>query len=148
MRQVPIARLDIMTEVRAFNGETPMTEELPGLLIVLVVMIVAYSSIRIAQEDERFAVFILGRFAGFDGPGLILRPAGISRLHRLKIGDTGMLESVEFAVFGGCAVPVSNTGALDVGRPVRITGFNDDGPVLTAAAERPMALCPKCGHKF
>jgi regulator of protease activity HflC (stomatin/prohibitin superfamily) len=40
------------------------------LVLAVVVLIVLTSSLKIAGESERFAVFILGRFQAFKGPGL------------------------------------------------------------------------------
>jgi len=48
-----------------------MTGAIIGIIIfVIVVLILAFASIRIAQEYERGVVFRLGRFTGVRGPGL------------------------------------------------------------------------------
>ena len=70
------------------------------LVVVVLITAVLYSSIKIAQENERFAVFIIGRFAGFKGPGIVLNTSA-SKLVRLKVGDFGTLTSHEFASFWG-----------------------------------------------
>jgi len=57
------------------------------LLLVVVLLVLIYRSLAIAAEDERFALFVLGRFAGFRGPGLIFK-SEMSKLHRLKVGGT------------------------------------------------------------
>ncbi len=124
------------------------TDLLLAIVLILVLAVILLNSVKIAREDERFAVFVLGRFAGFKGPGLILRPSPVATAHRLKVGDVGVLTSREFARFGDADVPVKNTDSLEVGRPVRIDAFLDDGPRLVASAVRPSAVCPKCGHQF
>jgi hypothetical protein len=99
----------------------------------VVVIVILYSSIRIAQEDERFAVFTLGRFAGFKGPGLFLAAFAINKFHRLKIGDVGVLTGSAFAKFGDADIPVSISADIHVGQAVRIDRFNGAEPVIATA---------------
>ena len=57
---------------------------LAGLL--LLVLILAYSSIRIAREYERGVVFRLGRLISPKGPGLfVILPFGIDRLIKIDL---------------------------------------------------------------
>ncbi|MDH3614535.1 MAG: hypothetical protein OEU90_07160 [Gammaproteobacteria bacterium] len=116
-------------------------------LIAAILLVVVYNSIKIAQEDERFATFVLGRFAGYKGPGLILTATPM-RVHRLKVGDLGVLTSPEFAEFGKVSVPVRNTGQLNVGDSIRIAGFEENWPLLVSSSVRPTQHCPQCGHQF
>lgn len=122
-----------------------------GNVIVLVLLIVAiivfYTSIAIAQESERFAVFMMGRFVRYAGPGLVLKTAGI-RLVRLRVGDIGSVASHEFARFGDADIPVGNLASFDVGDPVKIDGFDEAEPRLVKSALRPKTRCPECGHEF
>ncbi len=48
-------------------------------LVIGVLVVYLALSIRIANENERFAVFVLGRFAGYKGPGLVLKMPGGTR---------------------------------------------------------------------
>jgi len=116
-------------------------------LIAAILIVVLYSSIKIAQEDERFATFMLGRFAGYKGPGLVINATPM-KVHRLKVGDLGVLTSPEFAEFGKVSVPVRNTGKLNVGDSVRITGFEENWPLLVSSSVRPTQHCAQCGHQF
>lgn len=118
------------------------------LILTIVVIIVLASSLKIAGEGERFAVFILGRFQAFKGPGLILIAPFTQKVYRLRVGDIGLLKSSEFACFGDVDIPVSNADSLRQGQAVRIDGFDGVEPRIVASSTAPKSLCPNCGHKF
>ena len=115
--------------------------------LVAIVTAIAYSSTKIAQENERFAVFVTGYFAGFKGPGLVFKTAA-HKLVRLKIGDIGTLISYEFARFGEDDIPVAKTEKLRVGDPVRIERFDDSGLYVVKSSVPAKTRCPECGHEF
>ena len=55
-------------------------------VIVLLALIVAFSSLRIAYEYERGVVFRLGRIIPLKGPGLLfIIPFGIDRLVKMDL---------------------------------------------------------------
>jgi regulator of protease activity HflC (stomatin/prohibitin superfamily) len=81
------------------------------LILLLVVVIVLYQSIAIAAENERFAMFFLGRFQAFKGPGLILK-TNLQKAVRLAVGDIGEVTSSEFVRFGGVDIPVARQARL------------------------------------
>ena len=89
-----------------------MTDLLFPVVLSIVVIVVLYNSIRIAGESERFAVFILGRFQAFKGPGLVLITPYTQQVHPPKVGDIGVLSSSEFARFGAVDRPVTNVESL------------------------------------
>lgn len=129
-----------------------MTEFLaPGNLIVVLLLVLAiavfYSSIAIAKENERFAVFMLGRFVRFAGPGLVLKTLA-TQTKRLEVGDIGTVTSREFVRFGDVDIPIADLASFDVGDPVRIDGFDGTEPRLVKSALRPKTKCPACGHEF
>ena len=128
-------------------GEFLTSSNAVFLIVMIVAIFVLYSSIAIAQENERFAVFMLGRFVHYKGPGLVLK-SGTQRLVRLKVGDIGTLTSREFARFGEDDIPITNVDTMDVGDPVRIDGFDGTEPRLVKSSLRPKTLCPNCGHEF
>jgi regulator of protease activity HflC (stomatin/prohibitin superfamily) len=55
-------------------------------VIVLIVLVIAFSTIRIAREYERGVVFRLGRLINLKGPGLFLiLPFGVDRLTKIDL---------------------------------------------------------------
>ena len=63
-----------------------MTELLSALMIVVVLLaVLAGSSVRVLREYERAVVFRLGRLTGQRGPGLILLIPGIDRMVRVSL---------------------------------------------------------------
>src|SRR5437867_10857829 len=53
--------------------------------IVLVLVIVALSTIRVVQQYERGVIFVLGRLVGARGPGLFWVPPFISRMVKVDL---------------------------------------------------------------
>ncbi|MBI2362505.1 MAG: slipin family protein [Elusimicrobia bacterium] len=53
--------------------------------IIIVIVVLALSSIKILQEYERGVVFTLGRYAGTKGPGLIIVIPGIQKLVTISL---------------------------------------------------------------
>ncbi len=54
-------------------------------IIVLLLVIVAFSAIRVVQQYERGVIFVLGRLTGAKGPGLFLIPPFISRMIKVDL---------------------------------------------------------------
>jgi len=118
------------------------------LALFVVVTVILMNAIKIANENERFAVFILGRFQAFKGPGLILITPYTQQVQRLKVGDIGVLTGPEFARFDTVDIPVSNVASLRQGQAVRIDGFDGVEPRLVASSVPGKTICPNCGHNF
>lgn len=124
------------------------------LLIAVVIAIYLVPVIKVASEDERFAVTLLGRYQGLRGPGLALNVAApVAVWTRLQIGQRGELNSNGFASFGARSVPVRLDGLLEPGGFVQITNFETSGPearvvVVPHGDQRRMLLCEKCGHEM
>lgn len=120
------------------------------IALVAVMAIILMSSIRIARDSERFAVFILGRFAGFKGPGLLLRiPGQVAIWHRIKLGDRGELLNGGLARFGSFDLPVQSVAPARPGTFVRVTSFAPSSVVVEPSEDQVRSLrCPKCGHHF
>lgn len=125
-----------------------MPESFFVLALSIFVIVGLYNSIRIAGESERFAVFTLGRFKAFKGPGLVVVIPSVERVHRLKIGDIGVLTSSEFARFSEVDIPVTDVGSLRQGQTIRIDGFDGGGPRVVASSVPAKSICPNCGHNF
>src|ERR1700680_3723119 len=56
----------------------------PGVLVFLLVVL-AFSTIRVVQQYERGVIFVLGRLIGAKGPGLFLVPPLISRMRKVDL---------------------------------------------------------------
>ena len=116
--------------------------------LFLVLIFFLSRSIHIAQEGERFAKFLLGRFVGYFGPGLVFSSSSLFKLCRLRVGLVGRLVSPDLAEFEGLQIPVKNVDGIRIGSPVRIEGFSEDGPMLVPSESQPKTVCPNCHHQF
>jgi len=115
---------------------------------IFLIIVVAYllSAIRITQENERFAVYSLGRFAGFKGPGLVLKiPGGSSEFVRIPLGAEGEVQSNEVVLVGSHAMPFTSESSVRAGTKVRVTGFSN--AAVKVEAQQKFVVCEKCGHK-
>jgi regulator of protease activity HflC (stomatin/prohibitin superfamily) len=70
-----------------------MTNSLLPLVFVVVVIVILYNSIRIAGESERFAVFVLGRFQPYKGPGLVIITPYTQQVHQKRCARTAVTAS-------------------------------------------------------
>ena len=118
------------------------------LMLSIFVIVVLARSIKIASESERFAVFVLGRFQAFKGPGLVLITPNIQKVHRLKVGDVGSIAGSDFARFDDVDIPVDSAASFKQGQAVRIDGFDGVKPRLIASSVPAKTMCPSCGHQF
>lgn len=116
-------------------------------ILVALVVVLAYQSFKIANENERFAVFLLGRFSEFKGPGLVFKTNAM-KLVRLRVGDLGVVTASDFVRFGESDVPVPQASEFRPGDTVRILSFGDAGPCLTRSDQATIRRCPNCGHEF
>ena len=125
-----------------------MTSLVVSVAWMAIAVIVLIKSIEIAGESERFAVFSLGRFHAFAGPGLVLIIPFTQQAHRLKVGDIGVVTGSKFARFGAFDIPISNAGSWQPNQSVRIDGFDGVEPRLVASSLPDTTVCPSCGHSF
>jgi hypothetical protein len=117
-----------------------------GALIVLAVAGVYVAlSIRIAGENERFALFMVGRFAGLKGPGLVLKVPGASDLIRIAVGAEGEVQSNELVSIGARSIPYVAGGSVRSGAKVRVSGF--ETARVKVEPVQTFVVCEKCGHK-
>ena len=117
-----------------------------ALAVIGIAVVYLAFAFRIARENERFAVFILGRFAGFKGPGLVLKmPGGSSKFARVALGAEGEIQSNELASFKGSVMPYKASTPVRAGSKVRVTGF--DKTAVQVEAVQQYVVCEKCGHK-
>jgi len=117
-----------------------------GALILLAVAVIYVAlSIRIAGENERFAVFMVGRFAGLKGPGLVLKVLGASDLVRISLGAEGEVQSNELVSIDSRSIPYVANGSVRSGAKVRVSGF--EPARLKVEPLQKFLVCEKCGHK-
>lgn len=123
-----------------------------GLMLALAILVfVAVSGIRIAQESERFAVSVLGRFVGLKGPGLLLKwPDTASRWVRLRLAQNGEFVGGGLVQFGEVAVPVRLQSPVDPGDVVQIISFrgNDIWVARPPRTDSQVVRCEQCGHEM
>jgi hypothetical protein len=116
-------------------------------ILIALAIVLAYQSFTIAHENERFAVFLMGRFYRFKGPGLVFKTNAM-KLVCLRVGDLGVVTGPEFVRFSESDVPVAQASEFRVGDTVRIVSFGDAGPFLSRSDEATIQRCPNCGHEF
>jgi len=116
--------------------------------IILFAILAVYlaMALRIANEHERFAVFALGRFVGFKGPGLVLRfPGSAYDFHRVALGAEGEVQSNELVLIANRTVPFTAKKPVRSGSKVRVCGFNDARVEIEPLQQ--VVVCEQCGHK-
>lgn len=118
-------------------------------LLVVAVVIVTWG-LRIASEGERFAAFVLGRYIGLKGPGLLWKmPGQTGQWVRLRLGERGEMLGPDVARFGEHDVPVNTESPVRLGAFIRIAGFGKDSVrVELDTNQMQIHRCPKCGHEF
>jgi regulator of protease activity HflC (stomatin/prohibitin superfamily) len=116
-------------------------------LFMLLAALITASSIRIVGENQRFAVYRLGRYLGLKGPGLVWKIPNIDKFVRLAIGDRGELVGTDSGTFQNIQVPVTPEGTIQVGSLVKITRFDKESiRVCLDSDQRRTIVCAKCGH--
>ena len=119
-----------------------------GVALVLVVWFLA-NKMRILGTHERFAVFRMGEFERFIGPGLLFRYGGhATEWVRIGAGDRGLLVHGGLAKFGDRHIPSTLQGDGRPGAAVRVVEFTTDAAVVALDADQtPSYVCEKCGHE-
>lgn len=124
-------------------------EFIPGLFItmLLVLAFLLAGGLKMASEHERFAVFRLGRFIGFRGPGLCFRPWHTEKWVRIKPGDRGELMDSALAKINDADLPVQVDGKASIGQVIRVKDFQGDQLWVTPDSfQGRTVVCQKCGH--
>jgi len=120
--------------------------EYGALILIAILAVYLAMAFRIANENERFAVFALGRFVGLKGPGLVLRfPGSGYDFHRVALGAEGEVQSNELVLIASRAVPFTSKKAVRSGARVRVCGF--DSARVEVEPLQQVVVCEKCGHK-
>ena len=56
-----------------------------GIIVLLLVLFLVFSTLRVLNEYERGVMFTLGRFTGIKGPGIIMVIPGIQRIQKVDL---------------------------------------------------------------
>jgi hypothetical protein len=95
------------------------------VFVVLVMLFLAFS-MRVVAEQQRIALFRLGRFMGLKGPGLVMVVPYMDRACKITIGDQGELISGGTGKFGEFQVPVMFNTSISTGSSIEVVGFAKD----------------------
>lgn len=117
------------------------------VLIILAVYFIA--AIKILRDQERFAVFLLGKFQKFKGPGLVVNwPSMEIKRIKVSVGNRGEVLTSGWVRIGNRDLPIKPDNSIQVGNFVRITGFSEDKLIVAYDnnQERSM-ICENCGHE-
>jgi hypothetical protein len=128
-----------------------MSDSTITLIALLVLAIIAVTlGLRIVSDGERFAVYVLGRFSGLKGPGLLWKmPGQTAQWVRLRLGERGEMLGPDMARFGEHDVPVSLESPVRLGSFIRVAGFGKESVRVELDTDQTRThRCPKCGHEF
>jgi len=119
------------------------------IVIIIIITITLFSILKIAREQERFAVMKLGKFIELKGPGLLFKLfGGNTEWIRLRLGERGELVSPEFGRFQDKDIPVTVDSGTQIGSMIKIIGFDGNKVVAHLDTEqRRKIICEKCGHE-
>lgn len=123
--------------------------ELPLMIVAAITAVVLLTAIKIVPEHERFAVYLLGRFVGFRGPGLVVKMTGPSKeWKRIKSGERGVLISDDVARFSAGDLPIRLDGRPTVGAYVKVTRFEKKRALAAIDPDQTrVVVCEQCGHE-
>jgi hypothetical protein len=119
------------------------------ILVFFVLFIFFAMGFKVLRDQERFAVFILGRFKKFKGPGLLFKwPNGLPKWIKVSIGDRGEVLKPDWVRISDTNLPFEHDGSIQVGNFVRIMGFTEEKLIVAYDnnQERSM-ICKNCGHE-
>jgi hypothetical protein len=95
------------------------------VFVVLVMLFLAFS-MRVVPEQQRIALFRLGRYMGLKGPGLVMVVPYMDRGNKINIGDQCILTADGMGKFPEFLVPVVFTSNIPAGSSIRVVGFAKD----------------------
>ena len=119
-------------------------------IAIIILLLLLARCLKIAAENQRFAILRLGKYAGLKGPGLLLKFSGSETLwERLTVGDRGELVAPGIGQFKRVQVPVEIDRGVLAGSTIRLIGFTGDS-VLTMLDpnQQRKVVCEKCGHEM
>ena len=117
--------------------------------ITAVVLIIMFFNLKIAGEQERFALFTIGKYRGLKGPGLhFALPGSGTQWIRVKLGVRGEMVSSTIVRLGQHELPVAGMNDGLLGKYVKIVGFRADAVLVQLDPEQRRSFkCAKCSHE-
>jgi len=123
--------------------------------LILFVVLLLTSAIKILPDNQRLALFKLGRFVKFMGPGLVIQfEKGVHTWRRISVGAVGELVDSSAGRFEGKKgkyhdFPIEMTDSARIGSLIRITGFTSDRALCVLNPDQRKTIqCEKCGHEM
>ncbi len=125
--------------------ENPFT----WLAVIVLITVLTAKGVRIASENQRFAVHNLGKFIKFRGPGVLFKfTSNESKWTRITAGDRGKAITSNMCRVNNADVPISSDDKVRIGDYVRIAGFTDSVALVALDQDqRRSYICEKCGHE-
>ena len=123
--------------------------EFPIIIVVAITIGLLLAGIKIVPEQERFVVYLLGRFVGFKGPGLVVKmPSPSKEWKRIRSGERGVLINDSAARFSAGDLPIHLDGKPTVGAYVKVTGFEEKRVLAAIDPDQTrVVVCEQCGHE-
>jgi len=126
---------------------------LPAFILFITLLLLKV--IKILPESQRLAMFKLGIFVKFLGPGLVIQfEKGIFQWMRIAVGAVGELVAPDMGRFQEKKdkffdLPVEMSDSARIGNLIRITGFTQDkARCILNPDQRKTIQCEKCGHEM
>lgn len=118
------------------------------IILILILTIFLARRIRIAKENERFAVHALGQFKEFKGPGLHIKWSGSeTEWTRVKADCRGKIVTDKMIRVDEIDIPYKSEEQLGIGDYIRISGFENESVLaILDKDQRDSFVCEKCGH--
>ena len=120
------------------------------IALIFIVLIFIVSRVKLAQDQERFCIFILGKYKGLKGPGIFYKfSGGEVKWIRLRLGDKGKLLSKDIARFKNNDIPIISHTNIEISSTIQIIGFEDDKVIIEKSHDQGKTIiCEKCGHEM
>ena len=100
----------------------PMFE---AVFVILFMIFLAFS-VRVVPEQQRIALYRLGRYRGLKGPGVVIVVPYMDRGCKITLEDRGVLISGGAGKFQEFQVPVMFNYSIATGSSIEVVGFGKD----------------------
>jgi regulator of protease activity HflC (stomatin/prohibitin superfamily) len=119
-----------------------------AIILIVLLMIFLFTRLKIAQENERFAVHVLGQYKGMKGPGLLIKWTGSeTKWSKVKADDRGKAVTHDMVRILDVDIPYQSVEKVKIGDYLRISGFDGEKVIVVMDPDqRGSFVCKKCGH--